>query len=76
MEAPRRHPRRAGVAVSAIPFHAEPFRYVRAWCCYQMVMALPPRWMSLRLLPYAGDWAYRYATDGDTDHLQEDCNDR
>ena len=56
-----------------VPFTAEPFSYVRAWLCYRLVMALPTPWgwprLMLAILPYAGDWAYRHAPDGDTAHL-------
>jgi hypothetical protein len=57
--------------MTAIPPRAEPLRYVRAWCCYRLLMALPMRWawcrkMAIAVAPHAGDWAYRYAPDGDT----------
>ncbi len=67
--------------MSAIPFRAEPFRYARAWCCYRLVIIMPMRWAWWRrvvpaIVQYAGDWAYRYAPDGDTAHLQETRHDR
>lgn len=61
--------------MSAIPFRAEPVRYIRAWLCYRLLLTLPVRWAGWlwpTILPHAGDWAYRYSQRGDTAHLQ-DC---